>query len=511
MPSFKQEPTYQAIEAYSRAHKLHLPDLFQADPQRQNAMQLSEGDLLLDFSRQLVDAPLLACLHDFARARAVPDFLTRMVSGEVVNPSEKRAATHTALRDPAYLKKPSSPLSACLAWASAVRSGAYRGSTGQRITDVVNIGIGGSDLGPRWVYGALSSQSDAVCRGHFLASPDPDAFDEVVARLNPESTLFIVVSKSFTTTESLSNAERAKAWLASSGCVASQHTAAVTAHADRAVAWGVDASRIFLMEESVGGRFSLWSSVGLILMMTLGEAVFLQLLAGAHSMDQHALSAPIACNIPITLALLAFYNTQLLQAQTEAVVVYRHRLRGFVPYLQQLQMESLGKRLTAFSEPCEGPTGSIVWGGEGPNTQHSFHQLLMQSDCVVPVDFIVAGFDAKPDTVVDPMAAFALAQADAMALGNKRVLDAEVFDRAPKAILGDQPCSILAIKRITPSNLGALMALYEHKVVVWGALLAVNPFDQWGVEYGKQLAQAFLREDAMMHDEGVKAVLAWLA
>ena len=168
-------------------------------------------------------------------------------------------------------------------------------------------------------------------------------------------------------------------------------------------------------------------------------------------------------------------------------------------------MESLGKRLTACSEPCEGPTGSIVWGGEGPNTQHSFHQLLMQSDAVVPVDFIVAGCDAGPDTGVDPMAAFALAQADAMAL------DAEVFERAPKAILGDQPCSILAIKRITPSNLGALMALYEHKVVVWGALLAVNPFDQWGVEYGKQLAQAFLRGDAMMHDEGAKAVLAWLA
>jgi glucose-6-phosphate isomerase len=487
----------------------------EGEPDRFARLSRQGGGLLLDLSRTALDQTVLDALLDFARARGVTAFRDAMARGEPVNVTERRAALHLALRAPpgrfrTGAEDASAEVHATLAamerFTRAVHDGAVRGATGERFRDVVNIGIGGSDLGPAMATRALWRDGSPM-RAHYLANVDAHAWAALRATLDPRTTLVLVASKTFTTQETMANAALARSWLAAGlgEAQAGAHLAALSTNLAATAAFGIAPDRVFGFRDWVGGRFSLWSAIGLSVALACGWDVFARLLAGARAMDEHFLAAPEAENLPLLLALAELWHVDALGYPARAVLPYDERLARLPAHLQQVEMESLGKRVTAEGAPVPMPTGPVVFGEPGTNAQHSFMQLIHQSPTPVPVDFVIV---ARPDHAHAGshriLLAHALAQAEALARGKtedeaRAEMEAAGLppperDRlAPHRVFpGDRPSVSILLPQLTPEALGALVALYEHKVACLGALWGINPFDQWGVELGKQLAGGIL-------------------
>jgi glucose-6-phosphate isomerase len=504
-----QTPQWQALTAHRDALAgSHLNDLFAADPQRFARLSPRCGDLLCDFSKHRLTAETLGLLVRLAEARDLTGFLRRMTEGEAINATENRAALHIALRaERSYrvagkdvLPEVRATRARMRELAGAIRSGEWRGSGGASINAVVNLGIGGSDLGPRMAVQALGEYADPKLAVRFVANIDPAEFADTVRDLDPARTLFIVSSKTFTTQETLANARAAKSWLG--GADSARHFLAVSNNVAAAQAFGIPAENCLAMPEWVGGRFSMWSAIGLPLACAIGMDGFADLLAGARGMDEHFLSAPYAGNLPVVMALVGLWNIDFLGAESLAVIPYAHRLGLLPAYLQQLEMESNGKRVTLDNQDVGCATAPILWGMAGSVGQHAFHQLFYQGTRLTPIDFIVPVGDAGPEQ--EALVANALAQSAAVMKGKTLAearsqliaagkTEAETARLAPHlACPGNQPSTTLLMPCLTPHTLGSLIALYEHKVTVQGCLWGVNSFDQWGVEHGKQMAREIL-------------------
>jgi glucose-6-phosphate isomerase len=474
-----RSPAWKALAAHhGRIAASTLSALFAADPSRAKAFTLETGEILLDYSKHRVDAEAMRLLAALATRARVPEWIERMLAGDPINSTEERAVLHVALRATDPRAEVRDTLARVRRFVGEIRGDA-------RVTDVVNIGIGGSDLGPRMLTRALRRLHTAGPRLHFVSNIDPADLDAALAGLNPATTFFIVASKSFTTAETLENAGRAREWLAAAlgkSADLSGHFAAVTANTGAAGAMGVPPERVFPMWDWVGGRYSVWSAVGLPVALSAGMDAFDELLEGAHAMDAHFRTEPIERNIPAVLALLEIWYVNFFGAQTRAVIPYCEDLRDLPAYLQQLEMESNGKRVDRQGNEVDYDTAPVVWGATGTPSQHSFHQLLHQGTRLVPVDFILAR-ESNPSSAQRALAANALAQAGALAFGNSTP------GTAHRTLPGNRPSSTIILKHLAPRTLGQLIAMYEHKVFVEGIIWNINSFDQWGVEHGKTLAR----------------------
>ena len=484
-------------------------DLLEADPGRCDDLVLEASGISLDLSRQRIDAPVLAALQSLATQQQVLEHRDAMLTGQHVNTTEDRAVLHTALRLPSgsslvvdgrdVAADVDEVLERMSSWAQAVRSGAWLGATGKRITDIVNIGIGGSDLGPAMAYTALRHYSDRAIACHFVSNVDPTDLSEVVRPLDPATTLFIIASKTFTTQETMTNAAAARDWLvaAHGEDAVSRHFVAVSTNAELVTGFGIDPANMFGFWDWVGGRYSMESAIGLSTMVAIGPENFRSMLDGFHAMDVHFATAEPRENLPLLMGLVAIWNRDFLEIPTTAVLPYSQYLARFPAYLQQLTMESNGKSVRADGSPSACPTGAIVWGEPGTNGQHSFYQLIHQGTSAVACDVIVVARTPNPlGRQQDMLVANALAQASVLARGRT---EAEVrADGTPehlvahKVMPGDRPTSVLMVRDLDPFTLGALVALYEHSVFVQGALWGINSFDQWGVELGKKVALGIL-------------------
>ena len=491
-------PAWRALTAHAEALRpQHLRELFAADPQRFEHFSLRHDGLLLDFSKQRISGETLNQLREFAIAADLDGWKQKLVAGEAINHTEGRAVRHMALRAgdqaPPEVR---AVLARMQNFCERVHSGEWRGYSGERITDVVNIGIGGSDLGPRMAVKALTAWQQPDIAVHFVANVDSADIAPLLARLNPRTTLFIVASKTFTTLETLTNAHTARNWLlatAGDPDAVARHFVALSTNLDATWEFGIAADNVFEFWDWVGGRFSLWSAIGLSIALAVGWKHFEQLLAGAHAIDTHFLSAPANDNLPLTLALLTLWNTDFLDAASHAVLPYSQSLALLPAYLQQLEMESNGKQTDRDGEPLGVATCPVLWGEAGTNGQHSFYQLIHQGGQTIPCDFIAlreADFPLAGHH--DKLLANCLAQSAALAFGQTRAeVDAAGVPAALapyKTFPGNQPSTTLVLPRLTPYTLGQLLALYEHKVFCLGVLWNLNSFDQWGVELGKQLA-----------------------
>jgi glucose-6-phosphate isomerase len=491
-----------------------LRDLRAGDPKRFPRLSQEAAGLLLDYSRQLLDADALADLVVLASASGLEAAIGRLFAGEIVNTTERRPALHVALRDPggAPLSVAGTDVRAvvaaertrCRAFVASVRDGTRRGATGERFTDVINVGIGGSDLGPVMAVEALRSFVSPELGVHFVSNVDGVQFADLAARLRPERTLVIVCSKTFTTMETLGNARLVRRWIAErlGEAAVAKHFAAVSVNHPAMNEFGIGADARFTMWDWVGGRYSLWSSIGLSVELAVGSRNFEALLAGAHAIDRHFESAPLAANLPVLLGLIAVWNHHYLACDSHVVLPYDQRLHRLPAYLQQLSMESNGKRVRRDGGPVEWRTGAVIWGEPGSNGQHSFFQLLHQGTARVSLDLLLpaqssAGLPESQALAV----ANCLGQAEAFANGYtaaeaRAELEAKGLDPARVAELvphkvhpGNRPNTVLAFPRLDPLTLGSLVALYEHRTYVESVLWDINAFDQWGVELGKKLAE----------------------
>ncbi|MEE2565936.1 glucose-6-phosphate isomerase [Hyphobacterium marinum] len=484
---------------------------FSEETDRVAAFTVRAAGLTADFSKQAVSSTARDRLVDAARASGLADAMTALAGGQPINVTEKRAASHMALRgtggDVAGIRAAEAELSRVFDFAAAIRSGAHTGATGKPIRTILHIGIGGSDLGPRLVYKALMTGRDGP-QIRFLASPDPGTLSRVTRELDPEETLVFIVSKSFGTAETRANALAAKAWLEAGlgGRDPAPHLAAASASPGAAAEFGVPREAVFDMWDWVGGRYSLWSSVSFSVICALGPDRFRELLAGAAELDRHFLEASWDRNLPVLMGLVAYWNRACLNRASQAVVPYAAPLALLPAWLQQLSMESLGKRVTPSGAPVPGETGAVIWGAEGPNGQHAFFQLLHQGTSIIPADLIaVIGRDG-PEAHNRMMLANALAQAEALLKGRtaaeardellaKGTGEDEADRLAPHLEMpGGRPTSFIALDRLDAHCVGALLALYEHAVFVQSVLYRVNAFDQYGVELGKTLASALETE-----------------
>ena len=491
-------PAWLALAEHARSIKhRHLRDLFATDPARFERFSLRYGQILLDYSKQRLDQHTLGLLRQLAEQAGWRSWIERMRSGEAINHTEGRAVRHTDLRAgaaaPAEVRN---VLSRMDAFCEQIHNGRWRGFSGERITDVVNIGIGGSDLGPRMAAHALAAFQQPDISVHFVSNLDSADLASTLTRLNPRSTLFIVASKTFTTLETMANARTARQWLlaaANNEQAVARHFVAASTNLAATAEFGIAPENVFEFWDWVGGRFSLWSAIGLPIALAIGYRNFEQLLAGARDMDAHFFNAPAESNLPLSLALVALWNTNFLNAHSHGVFPYSHSLALLPKHLQQLEMESNGKRANRDGLAVDYATNPILWGEAGTNGQHSFFQLLHQGSALVACDFIALG---KSDFPLpghhSGLLANCLAQSSALAFG-QTVEEARAagipehllpFRRFP----GNQPSSTLILPELTPFALGQLIALYEHKVFCLGVLWNLNSFDQWGVELGKQLA-----------------------
>ena len=509
-------PAWHALaEHRQRMSTFRMREAFASDPERFNRFSLSTCGLLLDYSKNLISDQTLDLLIALAEQAKLPASIESMFTGEQINASEQRAALHTALRSPIgrslcldghdIMPEVHRALNQMTDLVSRVHSGLWRGYSEKPITDVVNIGIGGSFLGPQLVSEALRPFTQRGVRCHYLANIDASEFRELTADLDPQTTLFIVSSKSFGTLETLKNTLAARDWYLAMGAPEQdlhRHFIAVTSNRKAAIEFGIREENIFPMWDWVGGRYSLWSTIGLPIALAIGVSNFKELLAGAYAMDRHFRESPLAQNMPVLMALLGIWYSNFWGAQSHAVLPYDHYLRNFTQHLQQLDMESNGKSVRQDGAPLSISTGPVIWGGVGCNGQHAYHQLLHQGRLLIPADFIV------PVNSYNPLAdhqqwmfANCLSQAQALMQG-KSLEEAEVELRgkgldearikalAPhKVIPGNRPSNTLVLNRVAPFSLGALVALYEHKVFVQSAIWGINAFDQWGVELGKELGQ----------------------
>lgn len=505
---------------------VHLRDLFDADPARGRDLAVEAAGLYLDYAKQRLTAETIELLAALAEARGLPAAIAALFAGEPVNRSEDRAARHADLRAGEAAPEAVRRVLAEMAdFVDAVRGGEWRGFGGEPITDVVNIGVGGSDLGARLVCAALAPP-DARPRPHFAANVDPADLDDLLAGLAPQTTLFVVTSKSFATAETLANARAARAWLAAAGAAGEaldRHFVAVTA--DAAAAGSFGAARRFEFWDWVGGRFSLWSAVGLPIALAMGMDVFRALLAGAREMDGHFREAPPARNLPALLGLIGIWNRNFLGSNGQITVPYAHRLRLFPAWQRQLEMESNGKSVTPDGAEIAAATAPQVWGEEGSNAQHSFFQMLHQGVDPPAADFILPLPSEAAGERERQRLANCLAQSEALMRGTdddglRRALAAEGLSGAAletavaqRRCPGNRPSSTLLLPRLDARGLGALLAAYEHKVYVQGVIWGINSFDQWGVELGKTLAARIEAELAgpevsSGHDGSTAALLA---
>ena len=516
---------------------VHMRALFAADSARFARFSLSLDDLLIDYSKQRVTAETLRLLSALAEATGVEARRDRMFAGEAINSTESRAVLHVALR-----KRSTGPVmvegrdvmpdvTAALVhlreFSEAVRSAAWTGATGARITDVVNLGIGGSDLGPAMVVDALRPYGREGPRLHFVSNVDGAHLTETLRVVRPDSTLFVVASKTFTTQETMTNARSARAWLveALGDAAVGRHFVAVSTNTGEVARFGIAPDNMFVFWDWVGGRYSLWSSIGLPIALAIGMDRFEALLGGAFEMDEHFRTAPIGRNLPMLLGLIGIWNADFLGAETHAVLPYDQYLQRLPAFLQQLDMESNGKGVDLQGAPMDVPTGPIVWGEPGTNGQHAFYQLLHQGTRLVSADFLAA---AEPAHTLaehhELLLANFFAQTEALMRG-KTVDEAraelaaqgqapsDVARLAPhKVFPGNRPTTSLLYRRLDPRTLGRLLALYEHKVFVMGAVWGLNSFDQWGVELGKVLATRIRPEldaagDATSHDASTNGLI----
>jgi glucose-6-phosphate isomerase len=512
------ETAVSAVLATLEAHRGEvlsrtIAEEFAADAERFARMHVTLDDLLFDYSRQRVTAATMTNLLILAKAGDVEPKRDEMFAGAIINTTERRAVLHTALRNLSgkpvavegsdVMPEVESERAKMLAFASDVREGRLRGALGQPMTDVVNIGIGGSDLGPAMATRALAPYAPANLRSHFVSNVDGADIADTLRGLDPARTLFIVSSKTFTTQETMTNAHSARAWIAAAlgeNAVA-DHFAAVSTRLDKVAEFGIEANRIFGFWDWVGGRYSIWSSIGLPLAIAIGSEQFMEFLAGAYEIDRHFRTAPAAQNIPMLMGLISIWNRNILGHAAQAVIPYDQRLGRFPAYLQQLQMESNGKSVRLDGSPADFATGPVIWGEPGTNGQHAFFQLLHQGTEIVPVDFLVAATPTNADAHHhDLLVANCFAQGEALMRGRSSqeaetithaqgASQAEAARLAPhKTFPGSRPSSTLLYSKLTPRMLGRLIALYEHKVFVEAAIWDINAFDQWGVELGKELA-----------------------
>ena len=514
---------------------------FAADPKRFSRFNASFDELLMDYSKTAVNDDVLVLLEKLAAEGGIAAKREEMFSGVAINFTENRAVLHTALRNRSntpvlvdgkdVMPDVNAVLAAMGKFADGIRSGALKGSTGKAITDVINIGIGGSDLGPVMATLALAPFHDGP-RSHFVSNIDSAHIADILKLVKPETTLFIVASKTFTTIETMTNAQTARKFIADAlGEAAVQHHfAAVSTALDKVAAFGIDSARVFGFWDWVGGRYSIWSAIGLPLMIAVGPENFGKFLDGAHAMDNHFRKAPFKENLPMLLGLIGFYHRNVLGYPTRAILPYDQRLSRFPAYLQQLDMESNGKGVTIDGTPVEGNSGPVVWGEPGTNGQHAFYQLIHQGTSVIPAEFMIAanGFEPELRHQHQLLMANCLAQSEALMKGrtfeeakaqltSKGMDDKKADFIAPHRVFtGNRPSITFVYDKLTPYALGRLIALYEHRVFVEGVLFRINSFDQWGVELGKELATGLLpviegKESAAGHDSSTQGLVAALA
>jgi len=518
--SIDQTPEWQALQEHWQAMSaLHMRELFERDVQRCERFGLSACGLHLDYSKNLIDEKAMQLLLDLARAAELSNWGDRLLGGDKVNTTEGRAVLHMALRnlgfrDYQYEGRDIMPairavLSRMRTFSDDVRGGRWLGYTGQRITDIVSIGIGGSSLGPKMVCEALRPYQWDDLRVHFVSNVDGSHLMQTLHNLNPATTLFVVASKTFTTQETITNAESARAWLVDglhNEAAVERHFVAVSTNAKAVAEFGIDPANMFEFWEWVGGRYSLWSAIGLPIALAIGMENFEELLLGAHDMDEHFVEEPPESNMPIILALMGIWYINFGNADSYAVIPYDQYLSSLPAFLQQLDMESNGKRVTRDGMPVTYQTGPVVWGEPGTDAQHSFFQLIHQGTRLIPTDFILPLRSHNPiGSHHDKLVANCLAQAQALMRGRTEeearnemqeagVSPDDVEKLLPHRVFpGNRPSNMLVADKITPRVLGALIALYEHKVFVQGIVWGVDSFDQWGVELGKQLAGHILQ------------------
>lgn len=521
MSNITQSSAWQALREHQpKIAALHLRDLFAADPERFAKFSLSNAELLLDYSKNRITSETINLLCQLATAAKLPEKIALLFSGHPVNTSENRPALHTALRHfentAIYVNGKNiitdirAKQNKMRAFVEAVWQQQWRGFSNEPITDIVNIGVGGSELGPALAVDALKPYITPRLRCHFVSNIDGAHISHVLKNLNPANTLFIISSKTFSTRETLINARTAKKWLlqaALNPTATQQHFIAITANAALAQEFGIAADNIFPMWDWIGGRFSLWSAIGLPIALAIGYDNFQQILTGAAVMDEHFRSAPLAQNMPILLGLLSVWYINFFAAQSHAILPYEQNLHLLPTYLQQAHMESLGKHVRHNNTPVDYDTGCVIWGGAGTNGQHTFHQLLHQGTHFIPADFIIAR-EAHYSLQQHHTALFAncLSQSQALMFGkNYQEAYAELITAgytekdaktlAPhKVVPGNRPSNTLVLPKLTPATFGALIALYEHKIFTQSVIWDINCFDQWGVELGKQMSQDILED-----------------
>jgi glucose-6-phosphate isomerase len=520
MPSIRSTSAWKALENHRAATQdLHMRDLFADDPGRFDKFTVRTGDMLLDYSKNRITSETMSLLKDLAREADVEKWREKMFSGEKINNTEGRAVLHVALRNSAdrpihvdgkdVMPDVARVLDQMRTFSDAVRSGAWKGSTGKRITDVVNVGIGGSDLGPVMVSEALKPYHQPGLNVHFVSNVDGTHIAETLKPLDPETSLFIVASKTFTTQETLTNATSARTWLidALGKDAVAKHFVALSTNTQAVTEFGIDSANMFEFWDWVGGRYSLWSAIGLPIAVAIGMDRFEELLAGGRDMDDHFRTAPLEANLPVILALIGVWNTDFLGADTYAVLPYDQYLHRLPAYLQQADMESNGKYVTRDGLRVDYPTGPILFGEPGTNGQHSFYQLVHQSTRLVPCDFIAPARSHNNIGNHHPiLLSNFFAQTEALMTGKaeaqvRKELEAQGLSGADleglvphKVFDGNRPTNSILVRRFDPHTLGMLIALYEHKIFVQGIIWQINSFDQWGVELGKQLAKAILPE-----------------
>jgi glucose-6-phosphate isomerase len=531
-PPFRQRRSYHALQAHHELIKTrHLRELFAEHPERGELLTAQAADLYLDYSKNRVTAETVALLVELARESGVEQRRDAMFRGEPINVSERRSVLHVALRMPReaslmldgvdVVREVHDVLDHMAAFAERIRSGEWKGHTGEPIRNIVNIGIGGSDLGPVMAYEALRAYSQRELTFRFVSNVDATDFVEATRNLRAEETLFIVSSKTFTTLETLTNATSAREWLLAQlhdEDAIAKHFVAVSTNAKGVAEFGIDTDNMFGFWDWVGGRYSMDSAIGLSTMVAIGPQQFAQMLAGFHAMDEHFRTAPLAENLPVLMGLLAVWYGEFFDAQSIGVMPYEQYLKRFPAYLQQLTMESNGKQVTLEGTSVDYQTGAVYWGEPGTNGQHSFYQLLHQGTKLIPVDLIGFGKSINPlRDHHDILSSNVFAQAQALAFGKTaQELRAEGTPEAvvPHRVMpGNRPTNVLLAEKLTPSVLGSLVALYEHSVFTQGAIWDIDSFDQWGVELGKVLAKAIIpqleseAEPQLGHDSSTNALI----
>ena len=514
MAQDKDDTKFAGLRAAMKGMRAQtLKQLFAADPDRFDRYHVALGDLVFDYSKQRVDDEVLQAVFDLARAQGLEAKRDLMFSGGIVNPTEGRAALHTALRAPAgtsvkvdgtdVMPEVLEVRAKVAAFARGVRDGTIKGATGQALTDIVNIGIGGSDLGPAMAARALAPFGHPRIRTHFVSNVDGADIGDTLKSLDPATTLFIVASKTFTTQETMTNARSARDWLVAKlgDAAVEHHFAAVSTALELVNKFGIQEDRVFGFKDWVGGRYSVWSSIGLSVVIQIGPEHFADFLAGGHEVDAHFRQAPLESNIPALMGLIGVLYRNAWGFGTQAVIPYDQRLGRFPAYLQQLDMESNGKHVHIDGTRCIDETGPVMWGEPGTNGQHAFFQLLHQGTEIVPIDFLVAAEPTDADLHHhELLVANCFAQSQALMVGRSQEEVAAVMEKAgakPDAIAavkahkqfdGNRPTSTFLYRKLDPRMLGRLIALYEHRVFTMAAIWNTNPFDQWGVELGKELA-----------------------